>query len=284
MRKALFTLMAVSTAATPLAILAAGRIEVHGHRGARGLRPENTLPAFEYAIAQGVDVLELDMGVTKDGVVVISHDPILRAPICTGPKEQAVIHDSTLAELRQWDCGATRHPQFERQQPVPGTHIPTLDDVFTLASKGTFRFNIETKIELEHPEWGPPPAEFAGRVLEVIRKHHLEKRVILQSFDFRTLHEMKKLAPEIALSALYSGKPKSFVDIAKEADARIISPEHRLVTPEQVTAAHKAGLQVVPWTANQPADWDRLIAAGVDAIISDDPAALIAHLKAKGLR
>ena len=279
MRKVFSLLMAISAVAG-----AATRIEVHGHRGARGLRPENTIPAFEYAIAQGVDVLELDMGITKDGVVVVSHDPILRAPVCSGPTKQAVIYDSTLAELRQWDCGATRNPQFARQQPVPGTHIPTLDEVFDLASKGTFRFNIETKIEEAHPELAPPPEEFVRKVLAVIRKHHVEKRIIFQSFDFRTLHEMKKQAPEIELSALYSGKPKSFVEIAKEGGATIISPEHKLVTKEQVQAAHAAGVKVVPWTANQPADWDRLIAAGVDAIISDDPAGLIAYLKAKGLR
>ncbi len=275
MRKVIFLLMAVSG-------LAANRLEVHGHRGARAMRPENTIPAFEYAIAQGVDVLELDMGVTKDGVVVVSHDPILRPPVCTGPKPQAVIHDSTLAELREFDCGVTRNPQFATQQPVPGTRIPTLDEVFALSSKGTFKFNIETKIDPRHPELAPPPDEFVRKVLEVIRKHKLEKRIILQSFDFRTLHEMKKQAPEIALSALYSGKAKSFVEIAKEAGATIISPEYHLVTPEQVKAAHDAGLVVVPWTANTPADWDRLIAAGSDAIISDDPAGLIAHLKLTG--
>jgi len=102
--------------------------------------------------------------------------------------------------------------------------------------------------------------------------------VILQSFDFRTLHAMKALAPGIRLSALYSGRPRDFVEIAKEAGAGIISPAFRLVTPEQVRNAHAAGLQVVPWTANKPKDWDRLIAAGVDAIITDDPAALIAYL------
>ena len=257
----------------------AERIEVHGHRGARALRPENTIPAFEYAIAQGVDVIELDMGVTKDGIVVISHDSYLQAPICTGPKERAVIVEHTLAELRQWDCGATRNPQFARQQTVPGTRIPTLDEVFALASKGTFRFNMETKIEAAQPNLTVPPAEFAQRVLAVIRKHKMEKRVIIQSFDFRTLHEMKKLAPELKLSALYSGQPRDFVEIAKDAGATIISPEYRLVTPEQVKAAHAAKLQVVPWTANTPADWDRLIAAGADAIITDDPAGLISHLR-----
>ncbi len=266
---------------TASTMLAANRIEVHGHRGARALRPENTLPAFEYAIAQGVDVLELDLGVTKDGVVVVSHDSFLKAPICTGPKAEAVIVEHTLAELRQWDCGATRNPQFARQQTVPGTRIPTLDEVFALADKGTFRFNMETKIDPSKPSLTVAPDVFAKKVLEVIRRHKLEKRVIVQSFDFRTLHEMKKLAPEIELSALYSGAPRSFVEIAREAGATIVSPEYRLVTPEMVKAAHEAHLQVVPWTANEIADWDRLIAAEVDAIITDDPAGLIAHLHGK---
>ena len=262
-------------------LLGAQMIEVHGHRGARALRPENTIPAFEYAIAQGVDVLELDMDVTKDGVVVVSHDPILHAPICTGPKAQAVIHESTLAELREWDCGAVRNPLFARQTPIPGTRIPTLDEVFALAPRGKFRFNIETKIDPREPALAPPPAEFVRLVLEVVKKHHLEDRVILQSFDFRTLHEMKKIAPGIALSALYEGQVRSFADIAREAGAEIISPAYQLVTPEQVKASHAAGVKVIPWTANTPADWDRLIAAGVDAIITDDPAALIGYLKRK---
>src|SRR5437763_4292255 len=108
-----------------LALLAASgsaqTIQVHGHRGARAMRPENTLPAFEYAIQAGVDALEMDMAVTKDGVVVISHDPLLRRPVCTGPKDNAVIHELTLAEVRQWDCGAVRNPLFANQKPVPGT-------------------------------------------------------------------------------------------------------------------------------------------------------------------
>src|SRR3954453_5501992 len=102
-------------------------VAVYGHRGARAMRPENTLPAFEYAIAQGVDALELDMAVTKDNVIVVSHDPELPAPVCTGPRDRAVIHELTLAEVRQWDCGARRNPLFAKQQPIPGTKIPTLD-------------------------------------------------------------------------------------------------------------------------------------------------------------
>jgi glycerophosphoryl diester phosphodiesterase len=251
---------------------------VHGHRGARALRPENTLPAFEYAIAQGVDALELDMAVTKDNVLVISHDPLLHPPVCSGPVPEAMIHELTLAQVREWDCGKVQNPAFPRQQTVPGTRMPTLDEVFALAPKGKFLFNIETKIFADHPELTPSPEEFVRLVLQVVQKHHLESRVILQSFDFRTLHAMKRAAPEIALSALYSGDPKDFTAIAKEAGAGIVSPEFHLVTSEQVRAAHAAGLQVVPWTADTPEDWDRLIAAQVDAIITDDPTALLERL------
>ena len=260
------------------------KILVHGHRGARALRPENTIPAFEYAIGIGVDVLELDMGVTKDNVVVVSHDPFLAPPVCSGPAQKAFIRELTLAQIREWDCGKVQNPRQPRQVAVPGTKMPTLDEVFALAENGKVQFNIETKITPEHPELAPPPDEFARLVLAVVRKHKVEKRVILQSFDFRTLHAMKKLAPEIRLSALWEGGERDFVSIAHEAGATIISPIFTQVTPEKVRAAHAAGLEVVPWTANRPADWDKLIDAKVDAIISDDPAALIEHLKQRGLR
>ena len=246
------------------------------------MRPENTIPAFRYAISQGVDALELDMAVTKDNVIVVSHGPILEAPVCTGPSPTAVIHTLTLAQVREWDCGKVQNPRFPAQQTVPGTRMPTLDEVLDLAPLGSFDFNIETKIFLARPEYTPSPQEFVRLVLARIRAHKLEKRVILQSFDFRTLVEMKRVAPEIRISALIEGAPRDFVAVGREARADIISPEFSMVTPERVRAAHQAGLQVVPWTANEPKDWDHLIAADVDAIISDDPAALIAYLRARG--
>jgi glycerophosphoryl diester phosphodiesterase len=267
---------------TLLLVAAEPRILVHGHRGARARFPENTLPAFDYAIAQGVDALELDMAVTKDNVLVVSHDPVLHPPVCSGPQPRAVIHELTLAEVREWDCGAVRNPAFPTQQTVPGTRMPTLDEVFDLAGRGSFAFNIETKSFPEHPEYTPPPEEFAKLVLAKIRAHKLEKRIILQSFDWRTLVAMRKLAPEIRLSALIDKDTRDFAAIAKEAaNAEIVSPAASLVTPEKVAAAHAAGIQVVPWTANTKPEWDRLIAAKVDAIISDDPAALIAYLRTK---
>ena len=263
---------------------ASSRILVHGHRGARAMRPENTIPAFEYAIEAGVDVLELDMAVTRDNVLVVSHDPFLSPKICRGPGGSNVIHELSLAELKKWDCGALKNPDFPKQQPVPGTTVPTLDEVFDLAPRGSFDFNIETKIFKDKPGLTPPAAEFARLVVDTVRKHKLEKRVIVQSFDFRTLQEVKKVAPEIRLSALYSVGFRNFVDIAREAGATIVSPHYLLVTKSRVEEAHKAGLQIVPWTANTPRDWDRLIDAGVDAIITDDPAELIRHLKEKKLR
>ena len=260
-------------------------IQVHGHRGARARMPENTIPAFEYAIDVGVDVLELDLAVTKDNILVVSHDPELQPPVCKGPMEKAIIHQLTLKQVKEWDCGAVRNPRFSEQQVIPGTRIPTFDEVLALASRGTFDFNVETKSFVAHPEYTPPPAEFARLLVDAIRRHKLEKRVIIQSFDFRTLVEARKIAPEIRLSALYEDGPKDFVTLSREgAYAEIVSPEKHLVTVEKVMAAHAKGLQVVPWTANSVAAWDKLIKAGVDAIISDDPAALIAHLKSQGLR
>src|SRR6266403_5133499 len=256
------------------AIGTAGSILVHGHRGARAMRPENTIPAFEYAIQAGVDVLELDMAVTKDDVLVVSHDPLLNPEICKGPGPSRPIRTLTLSELRQWDCGALRNPRFPKQTPIPGTRIPTLDEVFDLAPRGKFEFNIETKIFEDHPEYTPSPEKFAHLVLDCVRRHNLAPRVILQSFDFRTLRAMKALTPEIRLSALYEKGNDSFLEIAGRAGAQIVSPEKDLVTLKKVEEAHIAGISVVPWTANKRAEWDPLVAAKVDAIISDDPAAL----------
>ena len=216
-------------------------IKVHGHRGARALRPENTLPAFEYAIAVGVDALELDMAVTKDHVIVVSHDPVLHPPMCSGPRPEVAIRELTLEQVREWDCGKVRNPAFPRQQAVPDTRMPTLDEVFALAPRGRFLFNIETKIFADHPELTPSPEEFVRLVLAMVRKHHLESRVILQSFDFRTLQVMTRMAPGIKLAALYGGMPRDFTAIAKESGAKIISPRFDLATIEQVRATDTRG-------------------------------------------
>src|SRR5579864_3585958 len=185
---AVFALLTMSSHAEP-------KILVHGHRGARALRPENTIPAFEYAIEAGADVLEMDVAVTKDNVLVISHDPHINPEICTGPHPGIAIRQLRLSELREYDCGTLKNPHFPKQQPVPGTRIPTLDEVLSLSTKGNIQFNIETKSFPDHPELTPPPDIFAMLMLQVIHKHRLESRCIVQSFDFRTLRAMKRVAP-----------------------------------------------------------------------------------------
>lgn len=287
MKRTTRCLLVFAAVAAPLLFMpldASSRILVHGHRGARAIYPENTIPAFRYAIDLGVDFLEMDVAVTKDNVLVISHDPHINAEICTGPHPGIAIHELTLKELREYDCGALKNPHFAKQHPVPDTRVPTLDEVLSLGEGNSVQFNIETKSFPDHPELTPPPDVFARMMLDVIRKHKMESRSIVQSFDFRTLHAMKRLAPGIRLSALWEGHARPFTEIANEAEAGIISPEHKLVTAEQVKSAHAANLEVVPWTADTPEDWQRLIDAGVDAIITDDPAALIAYLKQKHLR
>ena len=296
-------------------ILAAQTILVHAHRGGRAYRPENTLASFNYGIEVGADVLELDLAVTKDNVLVVSHSPFLTQPEsddphvkaalagerhCDGPPLPAgtTIHSLTLAQLKQYDCGAHTLPQFPTQVAVPGTKIPTFDEVLDLAKEhpgGTFQFNVETKIFPNHPELTPSPEEFVQMINEAVVRHGLESRVILQSFDFRTLHAMRALNPKIRLSALFGqsrydammgiNEPdKSFAAIAKQArlsEGDFLSPDQSLATPEEVATAHAMGLHVAPYTVNDEAGWRRMADAKVDAIITDDPAGLLAWLRAQ---
>ncbi|HEY9126884.1 MAG TPA: glycerophosphodiester phosphodiesterase family protein [Acidobacteriaceae bacterium] len=276
-------------------------ILVHGHRGARAWRPENTIPAFQFAIDHGVDVLELDLAVTKDNQLVVSHNPTLAQGsypgerICKGPelKPMTPIHTMTLAEVEQYDCGSVALKAFPTQVPVPGTKVATFDQVLDLARGTTVQFNVETKIFPNHPELTPSPADFVALIVAAIKKHNVDpSRIILQSFDWRTLAEMRKQWPAIRLSALvgapkYDGmmghtdSTKDFAAIRKLTGAEIISPDISLVTPEQVKAAHDAGAQVAPYTANKPEEWQKLADAHVDAIITDDPVGLLAWLKAQ---
>jgi glycerophosphoryl diester phosphodiesterase len=292
---------APSTSASPRTIL------VHAHRGGRAYRPENTLASFHYGIEAGADVLELDLAVTKDDVLVVSHSPFLTQPAghdavslagrnerqCDGPPlpPGTVIHSLTLAQIKQYDCGAHTLANFPHQVAVPHTPIPTFDEVLDLAPLGTFQFNVETKSFPSHPELTPTPEVFAQMIDDAVRRHHLQARVILQSFDFRTLKAMRKIDPDIRLSALFepagadalmgiADHDKSFAHIEEVTGAEILSPEQSLVTPEAVAYAHQHGVQVAPWTVNTPEGWQKMADAQVDAIITDDPAGLLAWLRA----
>lgn len=312
MRKLPFFLLAL--AVIPLAAQSASPREpatilVHAHRGGRAFRPENTLASFQYAIDVGADVLELDLAVTKDDVLVVSHSPYLTQPEANDPRMRAalanerrcagpplppgtLVRSLTAAQLRQYDCGASTLANFPHQIAVPHTPIPTFEEVLALAPQGSFQFNVETKIFPAHPEFTPGPEVFVRMIDDAVRRHNLQSRVILQSFDFRTLRAMEKLDPQIRLSALFgqarydsmmgiTDPDKSFVHIAEVSGAGILSPDESLVTPPSVAEAHKAGLQVAPYTVNTPEGWQRMADAHVDAVITDDPAGLLTWLRAQ---
>ena len=249
------------------------------------VRPENTLPAFQEGIRAGADFLELDVYATKDDVLVVTHDPAINMTICQGAGGKRPIREMTLAEVRQYDCGLPNTKLFPRQIAAPGARIPTLDEVLDLGKTSpNIRFNVEIKSSEKMQDMVLPPDEISRRVVEALRKHKLESRAMVQSFDFRVVKAMRRIAPGITVAALYGPGERDFVDIAKENDVKLVTPNFKLVTPEKVQAAHHAGIRIIPWTVDAPEDWDRMIAAGVDGIITNDPEGLSKHLKAKGLR
>ena len=273
----------------------AGAVSVHGHRGCRGTRPENTLAAFAEALRVGVDVLELDLSVTKDDALVVAHDPLVSPELCLGPKGEKLvapvaIRTLTLMEVKAYDCGTLANPRFPRQHPSPGERIPTLDEVFALVAASTapaaarVEFNIETKIAPSHPELFPTPERFVELVAAAVERRGLGPRVILQSFDHRTLRAMRPLMPKIRLSALTSDNALNYALLAKDLGAAIVSPDREWIMAADVTALHAAGVQVAPWTANDAAEWSRLLSMGVDAIITDYPEDLIAYLRRRKLK
>lgn len=263
--------------------------EVEGHRGARWVRPENTLAAFRYALEAGVDTLELDLHVTRDDVLVVTHDPFVNPALCLDPggkrlDKPVLVRGLSLAELRRYDCGTLVNPRFPEQTPQPKERIPSFDELLAWLAKSkhprakSVRLNVETKSEPGHPEYAPEPEAFAKLVLDARAKYKLGKRLVLQSFDFRTLTAARKLDPGVIISALIEKRPQeSLVEIAKTLQADVVSPNYEWLTREDVQALHKAGIKVVPWTANTEEAWKLLAGYGVDAIISDHPKALLAY-------
>ncbi len=291
----LIALIAIFTSVPGSEAVMKKKVLVQGHRGARGVLPENTMEAFSYALQVGSDFIELDVGVTKDDVVVVSHDPVLNNEICLDPKGNRIrsnilIRETLFAELQKYDCGTLKNARFPKQKPVPGAKIPSLEEVFawinSLEAPAAKRvqFNIETKSVPSHPELTPSPKKFAKLLYSLIKKYNLENRVIVQSFDHRTLVEMRKLSKKIRMSALFGGNLLSYSKIAKGLGAVYVSPNLHWVTKPIVEDIHKAGLKVSPWTANTVEDWTRLVSIGVDSIITDYPKDLIEFLKSNGLR
>jgi glycerophosphoryl diester phosphodiesterase len=283
-----------------------------GHRGTRGLRPENTLAAFGKALQIGVTTLELDTGVSKDGVVIVSHERRASSLECQGAYLGQLWKDLTLAQIKTLDCGTRNPPNpatdpfVGTQEAVPGTRMPTLAEVFALVSRyGADRveFNIETKLDPTLPGETVDPVTFARRVTETIARSGMTSRTTLQSFDWRTLVEARKVLPQLRTVALaqaptiFPGTPWTagvevssstpFVEEvardAKSIGAAVLSPRYQDLTDSLVEAAHHRGLRVVPWTINDPAQMVEAIDRGVDGIITDYPDRLRSVLAAKGM-
>jgi glycerophosphoryl diester phosphodiesterase len=277
--------------------------DLQGHRGARGLAPENTLVAFARALGLGVTTLELDLAVTKDGVVVVSHDPLRNPDLTRGPDGRFIeghgppFRSLTFDEVRALDVGRLRPgsayaAQFPDQVPADGARIPTLVEVYALAKRAgnrVVRFNVETKIDPEKPGETLAPEPFVDAVLKVVRDAGAISRTTLQSFDWRTLQYARRVEPE--LETVYLTEPRggeehpgaSVPARVKAAGGRIWSPHFRDVTPEAVAEAHGLGLRVIPWTVNRPEDMDTMIDRGVDGLITDRPDLGRESLARKGL-
>jgi glycerophosphoryl diester phosphodiesterase len=278
--------------------------DLQGHRGTRGLAPENTLPAFEKALRIGVDTLELDVGMTADQVLVISHDRYLNPLIVRDAQGQwlagtkgPLLRSLTYAQLQTYELGRIQPgtpyaAQFATQQAIDGTRMPTLTALFerTRALGSSVRFNIETKIDPTQPDDTVSPEVLTQALVKAVRQADLAARVTIQSFDWCTLQIAQQIAPEIPTAYLtfqqgnndtvsrgdwtagyqlanYPNVPS----MVKAAGGAIWSPNSAAVTQALVIQSHALGLKVLPWTVNNPAEMDKLIDWGVDGLISDYP-------------
>jgi len=289
--------------------------DLQGHRGARGLAPENTLAAFERALEIGVTTLELDIAITADGVPVISHEPALFEAITRDAQGQwlkqrgPLIKSLTLAQVQAFDVGRSNPEspygkQFPDQAPRDGQRIPTLASLFKLVNEygaTGVHFNIETKIFPGKPDDTVLPEVFVNALLATIREAGMTRRVSLQSFDWRTLQIVQKLEPGLRTVYLSTqGRNNTLADgswtaglllsqypsvahMVKASGGAVWSPNFNDLSAESVKGAQALGLKVIPWTVNNPPDMERLIDWGVDGIISDYPDRLREVMRRRGM-
>jgi glycerophosphoryl diester phosphodiesterase len=308
---------AITGAAALVAALLAGpagaaqppAFDAQGHRGARGLAPENTLAGFARALEEGVTTLELDTVVTRDRVVVVSHEPRLLPDLTRGPEggwllePGPLVFDLALAELESYDVGRARPggavaASFPGQAAADGERVPSLASVLAFAAgrRPDLRFNVETKLSPSEPEQTPEPAAFASAVVEVLREAGVIERSALQSFDWRTLQHARRLAPELERVCLTTREPSggnlqlgrdgaspwlagldadafegSVPRLVEAAACQVWSPAHGDLEAAALAEAHALGLRVVVWTVNRPERMEELIRLGVDGIITDYP-------------
>lgn len=285
------------------------RFDLQGHRGARGLFPENTLEGFRAALAIGVDAFELDVGLSADRVPVVHHDLALNPAIARRPDgawltpPTPTLHSMTLAEIGSWDVGRLRPGSayaatFPDQQPMDGARIPTLAEVLALDPE--VRFTLELKTDPTRPDATVPATELAEAALAVVEQAGASGRVMFESFDWRGPRHLRRLRPALKLAWLtnaqtvaeaalwWDGKrPEDFGGSVPRAVAaeggNVWAPAHEDLTEAALAEAHALGLGVLPWTVNQPEDMRRLIGWGVDGLITDFPDRARDVLRAAGM-
>ncbi len=260
-----------------------------GHRGTRGLMPENTIPSMYKAIDLGVNTLEVDVVFSKDKKAVISHDVYFHPDITTTPEGQTLtakeaqkrlLYEMSYDSIMKYDVGLKPHPEFPRQQRLSAIK-PLLADLVDsadryAAAKGiSILYNIELKTNKDYDGIKTPSVEeFVDRVMEVVKEKKLVSRSYLQSFDFRPLQILHRKYPEVVTAVLISGSDKR--TLAQQLDElgytpEMYSPHYSLVTAELVAACHQRNIRIIPWTVNTLDEMKRLKALGVDGIITDYP-------------
>lgn len=289
--------------------------DLQGHRGARGLLPENTLAAFQKALDLGVDTIECDMAITRDGVVVIHHDLWLNPNTTRGPDGKwleargPAISELDFEELQKYDMGRLKPGTdyakgFPDQVAADGARIPRLSDLFELVKKSgntKVGFDCETKVSPFQRPATRAPDEFTRIAIAEIRKAGMATRTMVQSFDWSTLQLIQKEAPEIRTMYLTNTRSVAASGIAaspwlagfdpmrhgnsiprtvKAAGGTIWAPDKATLTPALLAEARSLGMIVIPWTVNDAATINRLLDMGVDGIISDRPD-LVAAERAK---
>lgn len=266
------------------------KIDLQGHRGCRGLMPENTVSSMIRAIALGVSTLEMDVVVTKDKKVVLSHDPYMNPEYAIPPQgisfaapndKSFRIYEMDYDDIRKWDVGSKGNASFPNQQKIPAIKpllsdlIDSVESFIKSRNLPSIRYNIETKSSPNTDgTLHPAPDEFIDLLMGVIKDAGIEKRVTIQSFDKRTLQVLHEKFPKISTSFLIGASVKNNVesivnDLGFQPD--IISPEVRLVTPDFLSQCRKKRLKVVVWTVNDIPTIQKMAEMGVDGIISDYP-------------
>ncbi|WP_299118644.1 glycerophosphodiester phosphodiesterase [uncultured Winogradskyella sp.] len=268
------------------------QIDIQGHRGCRGLLPENSLPAFEKAIDLGVHTLELDIAITKDDKVIVSHEPYMNPTICYSPNVEEIpdtigmsfnLYKMTYEEIKAFDCGSKFHPTYPNQEKLK-THKPLLSEVFELveSKKSNVKFNIEIKSERDYYGiYTPQPEAYVKLVIDEIEKHKMFNRVNLQSFDLNILRQIRNQSPDMPIALLVDEDEEIWAKISS-LDTKlpeIISPYYKLLDSIMVRNLRAEKFKVIPWTVNKREDMKQMIVWQVDGIITDYPNRLIEILK-----